>query len=167
AFHAARSQTEASSQTASSRWPEGAAMPPQRIHFQVAGEGALAEALAAALAARLPDAVPAAETAVADLRVRIEAADVTWTPVYGRAEVTASAAYSSDGEFGFWVERPYHFQFDDDDTRAAQVVRVALDVTVRDRSIGLLSRPAYHALLADRLALEVNQMLQMHVFAAP
>ena len=44
AFHAARSQTEASSQTASSRWPEGAAMPPQRIHFQVAGEGALAEA---------------------------------------------------------------------------------------------------------------------------
>lgn len=166
-IHAARSQTESDAQMASSRWPQAAAVPSQTIYYRIEGKGALPDALAKALPLHLPNAVAVSGTAAPDLRVRIETADVTWTPVYGRAEVTASAAFSSDGEFGFWRERPYHFQVDNAGTETAQVVRVALDVTVRDRSIGLLSRPAYAEILADRLALEVNQMLQTHVFAAP
>lgn len=167
-FHMANSETQTNATTASSRWPSGASVPSQTVPYRVEGAGPLAAALRGALPQTLTNAQPAADTAVPQLIIRIDQADINWTPVYGRAEIAATAAFSSNGDFSFMETEPTYFQFNnDDDAGAGYIVQAASEISLSDNSTGLLSRPGYHQLLAGKLAEEINKALQANVFAAP
>jgi hypothetical protein len=167
-FHMANSETQTNVTTASSRWPTGASLPPQTVYYQVEGDGPLATALREALARQLSDAALAEATAVPQLIVRIDQADINWTPVYGRAAIVATAAFSSNGDFAFMETEPTYFQFNDgDDAGTGYIVQASSEISLTDKSTGLLSRPGYRQILAEKLAEEVNKVLQTHIFAAP
>ncbi len=167
-FHMVNSETQTSVTTASSRWPSEASLSPQTVHYRVEGDDPLATALREALAHELPDAALAEATAVPQLIVRLERAHITWTPVFGRAEIVATAAFSSNGDFAFMDTDPARFQFNDgEDAGAGYIVQASAEISLTDRSPGLLSRPAYRQILAEKLAAEVNKVLQTHIFTAP
>ncbi len=167
-FHMARSETQASATTASSRWPQEAVAPSQPVHFVVEGNGPLAEALTAALEREVPNANAASETAETNLIVQIDKAQINWTPVSGRAEIEVTAAFSSNEDFSFIEQRPFYFQYNNgDDQGAGYIVQSASEVRLTDRSNGLLSRPGYTQFLAEKIAAEINKALQTQVFAMP
>ncbi|MCB9419802.1 MAG: hypothetical protein H6667_08355 [Ardenticatenaceae bacterium] len=167
-FHLANSETQTNATTVSSRWPSEASVPPQTVPYRIEGDGPLAVALREALSQKLMNAQPAADTAVPQLIVRIDQANINWTPVHGRAEIMTTAAFSSNGDFAFMAAEPTYFQFnDDDDAGAGFIVQAASEISLTDKSTGLLSHPGYHQLLADKLAEEINKALQTNIFAAP
>lgn len=166
-FHVARDEMQANAVTSSSRWPEKAAMPPQTIRYRVEGDGPLAMALVDVLAEELPDAQAAEVTAVPDLIVYVDKADINWTPIRSRADVAVTAAFSSNGDFSFVGERPFHFQINADDTQESSQVLAASEISIHDQAAGLISRPSYVNKLAKQVAADINTMLQTHIFAAP
>lgn len=167
-FHMARSETQTNVTTASSRWPSGASLPPQTVQYRVEGDDPLTAALREALPQKLINAQPAAETAVPQLIIRIDQAQINWTPVYGRADLTLGAAFSSNGDFAFMETEPTYFQFNsDEDAGAGYIVQSSSQISLTDQSTGLLSRPGYNQLLADKLAEEINKVMQTTIFATP
>ncbi|MCA9874210.1 MAG: hypothetical protein KC441_11165 [Anaerolineales bacterium] len=167
-FHMANSETQTNVTTASSRWPSETSLPPQTVQYRVEGDDLLAMALRQALAGQLSNAELAEGTAVPQLIVRIDQERTNWTPVYGRAEIVVTAAFSSNGDFAFMETEPTHFQFNEgDDAGTGHLVQALAEISLTDRSGGLLSRPGYRQLLAEKLAQEVDKALQTQVFAAP
>lgn len=162
-FHYANSITEASSATSSSRWPQGEAMPGHSITYAVEGDGPLAEALVAALEQVVPAAELADEGEVPQLIVRFEEVDTSWTPFYAKAEASVTAAVSSNGDFSFREGEPTHFE----NAGSAKGLQAISEIKVTDQSRGLFSLPGYRAILAERLAQEIGEMLRTQIFAAP
>jgi len=167
-FHLASSETQTNVTTASSRWPSGTSLPSQTVQYKVDGDSSLAEALRETLPQKLMNAQPAADTAVPQLIVRPDQVNINWTPLYGRAEIVVTAAFSSNGDFAFMETEPTHFQLNGGENGGTgPVVQAATKISLTDKSIGLLSRPGYHQLLAGKLAEEINKAVQANVFAAP
>jgi len=138
----------------------------QRLTVAVAGENAFAEKLRRALLAELTDSSLSAYgewqvTADADnnnvhLLVQIENNTTFWTPVYAQATLITTLAHASDGDLSWHGTVPVIMETDDD----ALILRADGEFQLRDRSGGLLSRPAYHRLLAESMATEIVQRLE-------
>ena len=167
-FHLATSETQTNVTTASSRRPSGASLSSQTVPYKVEGNGSLAEALREALPQKLMNAQLAADTAVPQLIVRLDQTDIHWTPVYGRAEIVATAAFSSNGDFAFMETKPTYFQLNNGEGDSTNsVVQAASEISLTDKSTGLFSRPGYYQLVANKLAEEINKALQSNIFTAP
>lgn len=162
----ARSATTRDMSVASARLPSGAVFPEQTVPVAVEGEKPLAGALADALAAQ-PNMQPAAasETPLLIISVDEETSDVLWTPVFAEATVATTVMFSSNGSFAFRQSDPAIFEFTSEDD--APIVMFEAQITVSDRSTGWISRPAAYRWLADTIADEVSNAVQMHAFAAP
>lgn len=130
----------------------------------VEGNSALARKLRASLeeelddsgfgAVEVLDALPAnVESAI--LLVELDEANPTWTPVYGRADMTVEIAFSSSGQLDWRDESPVVFSSE----QGPQVLSRG-EVLVEDVSWGLLSRVGYSHLLANAVAGNIDMFLQ-------
>jgi hypothetical protein len=138
----------------------------QSMTLAVAGEGALAEKLRQALLAELTASSRfvnrdwVVETNAGnnnlDLLVTIDANRTFWTPVYGQATLATSLVYASDGDISWYGTSPVIMETDD----GTPVLWADGDFELSDRSGGLLSRPAYQRLLAEKMAVEIVRALE-------
>lgn len=127
------------------------------------------DSLSPAVAAALPDALAATEvgqaTAVANLDgvtgpallVTLDVADRLWTPVYGRANLTATVYYAYDGQAPWPLDEAVQFT-------GSPAIKADGEFTVSDTTWGLLSHPSYQAHLAAALAQAIAGGLQQDVF---
>lgn len=79
--------------------------------------------------------------------------DTSWTPLVGRASLTATVTYAADGDVQFSVDEPVMLSH-------SPALKAAGDVTLSDTSWGLLSRPAYTNYLAAALAEAIAAALE-------
>jgi len=166
-FQFTRNETISSGTTASSRWPEGAAVAPHTLSYEIEGEAPLVEPVREAVEQHL-DVRPAVPDETPELIIVLEETAVGWSPFRSRAEIKASALFSSNGDFDFRESRPYFFEFNADDGQDdGLIVQVAAEYEINDQSAGVISRPGYLDQLADKLAQEVANTVQTHIFAAP
>lgn len=131
----------------------------------VAGEGALVEKLRRALVAELTaNSLLAngewvietnADNNNLNLLVTIESSRTFWTPVYGQATLATSLVYASDGDISWYGISPIVMETDD----GSPVLWADGDFELNDRCGGLLSKPAYQRLLAERMAAEIVSAL--------
>jgi hypothetical protein len=89
------------------------------------------------------------------LVVKVEQPDVLWTPLFANSHFTIQAGYSSTGDTTLIGEPPVTV-----DNRHGAALNMYGEYTIRDRSWGLISRPAYHQSLADSLAREIVASLK-------
>ena len=82
--------------------------------------------------------------------VRFTERSVAWTPVFARSLLRARVSYASDGATDWLEDTPPAIA-----GAADPVLRVRISVEVTERSVGVLSRPAYTHRLARSLADEV------------
>lgn len=164
-----QSRTETSTTTAASRQPTGATVTSQTVHYQVKGDSPLARELAAELATTLADAQPADSNEPLNLVVELEESRVQWTPFVSRATMVLLAGFSTNGDFAFLDARPFAFRSAPEAaaTPDAGVVQAAIEITLSDRSTGLMSRPGYTDLVAESLAVALEDALQTQLFTMP
>lgn len=86
--------------------------------------------------------------------------DRLWTPVYARATLTAQVYYAYDGDLPWPLDEPVVFDI-------SPAVKADGEFIVTDRTVGLISRPAYHHHLARSLAQNIAAALQNDVFTPP
>jgi hypothetical protein len=138
----------------------------QSMRLAVAGEGALAEKLRQALLAELTASSLFAsgdwvvETNAGnnnlDLLITVDANRTFWTPVYAQATLATILVYASDGDISWHGASPIIMETDD----GTPVLWADGDFELSDRSGGLLSRPAYQRLLAEKMAAEIVRALE-------
>lgn len=168
-FHVMQSSTNV--EHTLSTYRTGQTTPPSmagsfRMHYRVDGEGRLARALAEALKTELEmNSSVAAATQVAAGAQLTEAplllVQVTperlWTPVYGRATVTAQIFFAYDGDAPWPLDEPVVFE-------VSPAVKADGAFTLTDSSFGLISKPAYEQHLAQALAADIVTALQNDAF---
>ncbi len=168
-FNLSRSQTTSEHRLITYHLGDGPLTPVpdgQRLTVAVAGEHAFAAKLRQALLAELTSSNLSGSgtwqvTADTDsnnvhLLVQIDNNETFWTPVYAQATLSARLAHASDGDLSWHGTSPVVMESDDD----AFTLRADGEFQLRDRSGGLLSRPAYQRLLAESMATEIVQRLE-------
>lgn len=172
-FHASRRQTTVDRQLsvgrsipgeADGQLPESMRDQPA-LAYSVTGDDRLADALRGALDQQLRanpilgDIVliePPSEIAEAPyLIIEITRQEITWTPVYATATLTAQAAFSSDGDVSFRERSQMGPQNGD----RQPLSQAEAEFQLRDTSWGLISRPAYLRLVATSLAENISQAM--------
>lgn len=78
---------------------------------------------------------------------------VRWTPVFGKATVAATVAFSSNGDLSWRDGGAFRF------TSGEPAVMSEGTYTITDETAGLLSLPAYEAHLGERLAEAIGKSL--------
>lgn len=168
-FHLTSSQTQTSASLGTGR--SGETLPANMapgftLDYQVTGPDELATAVREAL----PDALAATSvgeaTAVAALNatdhprllIVVDVVERVWTPVYGRAHVTANVYFASAADVP-WDEAMVLTE--------SPEIQAEGEFSVEDTSWGLLSKPAYTQMLAQALANEMAARLQADVFQRP
>jgi hypothetical protein len=167
-FSISRSQTTSEHRLATYRLGDDIPAPApadQSRTLAVAGEGALVEKLRRALLAELNASnlftngewvvEPNAGNNNLDLLVTIESSRTFWTPVYGQATLATSLVYASDGDVSWYGTTPVVMETDD----GSPVLWADGDFELKDRCGGLLSKPAYQRLLAEKMAAEIVSTL--------
>ncbi len=167
-FSITRSQTTSEHRLATYRLGDDIPAPAptaQSRTLAVAGEGALVEQLRRALLAELATSSLltnsdwVVETNAGnnnlDLLVTIESNRTFWTPVYGQSTLATSLVYASDGDISWYGTVPVIMETDD----GSPVLWADGDFELSDRCSGLLSKPAYQRLLAERMAAEIVSAL--------
>jgi len=171
-FRAARSATEVEHTLSTARAGETLPQNMARgstLYYVVQGEDRLAKVLRGALAAEL-EALPAVSAATdisgmaqeerAPLLLVALAPQRLWTPLYGRATVTAQLYFADDGDAPWPVDEAMVLE-------TSPAVRASGEFTVVDSTWGLISRPAYSEHLAEALAQRIATALQDDVFKNP
>jgi hypothetical protein len=166
-FHATHSQNHINSNvsTYAISLQEGERLPPnQPLAVFITSSGALANAFRQELVQRLQASPefsnvnfygsPKEPMGQPALHIEIIQEAITWTPVYGRANLTFQVSYASDGGV---TQR---------DTETAimsnemgPVVRMNGTFEQADSTFGLLSRPAYMRLLSESTAEQIMKSL--------
>lgn len=172
-FRAARSATEVNHTLSTYRTgqtlPDSMA-PGFTVNYAVRGEQATVEALTEALqdeleaqpniGAATPLALDRAQNRSAPLLLVDLTSDRLWTPFYARATLTAQLYYAYDGDAPWPLDEPVVFDI-------SPAVKADGEFTVTDRTIGLISKPAYHQHLAQSLATDIAAALQNDAFTRP
>ena len=138
------------------------------LQYQVEGPPELAIVVRDTLPDTLAGTIVGEVTAVSDLnatntpRLLVELAVVErlWTPVYGRAQVTANIYFANVADVPWPLDEPMIL------TESPEI-QAKGEVTVNDTTWGLLSKPAYTQLLGRALADEIGAKLQDEVFQIP
>jgi hypothetical protein len=170
-FHIARSGTEEAHTLSTYR--TGESLPDSmasgfRLSLAVDGPDQLAQAVAAALQAELEqntavDSVTittgAPEPSAEPLLLVDLTSDRFWTPVYGRATLTAQIFFAYDGDAPWPLDEPVVF-------RVSPAIKADGHFTVEDTTWGLISKPAYIDHLAQALADALAAALQDDAFQA-
>jgi hypothetical protein len=136
----------------------------EKIILALVGEGPLVDALQKALAVEMKDAGlgdieplqgidPKYQNPV--LVVEIGRPGVLWTPFFSTSQFTIQAGYSSTGDTTFMGKTPVNI-----DNRNGPNMIMYGEYKISDRSLGLISRPGYHQILADYLAREIVATLK-------
>lgn len=172
-FRAAQSATEVNhtlnTYRTGQRLPDSMA-PGFTLNVAIRGEPAIVEALTEALQEQLeaqPNVGTATSLALDRAQVRGEPvllADLTsdrlWTPVYARATLNAQIYYAYDGDAPWPLDKPVVFD-------VSPAIKSDGEFVVTDRTMGLISKPAYHRHLAQSLASDIAAALQDDVFTRP
>lgn len=137
----------------------------QNLIVAVIGEGAFANRLREAILVELTASNLAAQghwVATADtssdtlhLVVRVDHNTSLWTPVYAQATVNTTLGYASNHDLSWHGTLPISMEMDDD----VSLLWANGEFELSDSSRGLLSRPAYHRILAEKMAAEMVQAL--------
>lgn len=137
----------------------------QGIIVIVVGEGAFAEQLRETLLTELSTSRLAAygqwvittddSRDALHLLVRVDDNNIFWTPVYAQATLDASLGYASDHDLSWHGIYPVSMEKED----GAPVLWADGQFHLSDRSSGLLSRPAYQRILAEKMAAEMVRAL--------
>lgn len=138
------------------------------LHYWVEGRSDLATAVREALPEALAETSAGRATAVSDLNavdpprlfVELDVADRLWTPLYGRAQVTARIYFANAADVPWPQDAPMIFD-------NSPEIQATGEFTVRDATWGLLARPAYNRLLGEALADAIAAGLQQDVFRLP
>jgi hypothetical protein len=168
-FRVARSRTEENHSLSTYR--TGESLPDSmasgfRLSLVVDGQDQLAEAVATALQAELEE-----NTTVDSVTITTDtpdsgaspvllvdlASDRLWTPVYGRATLTAQLFFAYDGDAPWPLDEPVVF-------RVSPAVKADGQFTIEDTTWGLISKPAYSEHLAQALADAMATALQSNAF---
>lgn len=172
-FRAAQSATEVDHNLSTYRTgqtlPDSMA-PGFTLNYAIRGEQATVEALTEALqdelealpniGAATPLTLDRAQTRGAPFLLVDLTSDRLWTPFYARATLTAQIYYAYDGDAPWSLDEPVVFDI-------SPAVKADGEFTVTDRTMGLISRPAYHQHLAQSLASDIAAALQNDVFSRP
>ncbi|MFU8773476.1 MAG: hypothetical protein ACNA8H_13795 [Anaerolineales bacterium] len=86
--------------------------------------------------------------------IEFEKIDITWTPIYGRAEIEVAIAFATDGDVSFRHRTPVHF--DDGDSPS---LKISGDLQIQDETRGLMSRVAYHKHLQEIVSQAITDIL--------
>jgi hypothetical protein len=166
-FKAATSNTAADSQVSTIGSGEGYAEGPPLVVYVAAPDnlaGPLQQALVNRVGTLAPFATiaaidtPAPEPGSAALIVSVDRRTYIWTPVYATADLGVQFAFATDGRVD-WTD------LGEVDTvmEASPAVRQSGDLSIRDRTIGLVSHPAYRNHVAgqigDRVLESINSAL--------
>jgi hypothetical protein len=137
----------------------------QNLIVDVVGEGAFADKLREALLAELTAsnlvdqgqwvATPDADSDALHLVVQVDHNTFLWTPVYAQATVKTTLGYASNHDLSWHGTFPISMENDDD----APLLWATGEFELSDSARGLLSRPAYQRILAEKLAAEMVQAL--------
>lgn len=143
--------------------------PGATLYYAVRGEEQLAAAMRAALKREL-EALPEVGTATdisgmaeesrAPLLLVELAPERLWTPVYGRASLSAQVYYAFDGDAPWPTGEAIVLE-------DSPAVKASGEFTLTDNSWGLISKPAYSAHVADALAQDIAAALQSDVYKDP
>ena len=92
------------------------------------------------------------------LVVKVREPSSIWTPFFAVSQFSVQAGYATDGDMTFMdgldKTKPYIRNSD------PSAVNLYTEHEIKDRSIGLISRPGYYGCLADYLAQEIVQALK-------
>lgn len=137
----------------------------QNLTVAVVGEGAFADKLREAIltelaASRLAPqgqwlATSDTNSQALHLVIRVDHTSSLWTPVYAQATVKATLGYASDHDLSWHGTLPISMETDHD----APLLWATGEFELSDSSRGLLSRPAYQRILAEKMAAEIVQSL--------
>lgn len=89
------------------------------------------------------------------LMVQPEESSVSWTPIFARASISIKIVYASDGDLSWRDDRSVVMSTRD----GRPQIRVRGDLKLEDTTRGLVSRPAYQRHLAERIAMQVSDVL--------
>lgn len=93
------------------------------------------------------------------LTVELTQHKVLWTPVMGRAEVAAEAAYATHGDVSFRNTQPVHFTSQE----GPAVLQMMGTYTLADASWGIMSRMGYDDYLADRIVQRIVESIETEI----
>lgn len=167
-LYAATSRTETNATMEVGR--SGGSLPPNMepgftLLFQVEGPPELAEAVSKELPGALAETSMGEATAVPDLNaaggprllITLDIEDRLWTPVYGHAQVTARITLANVADVPWPQDEPMIL------TESPEI-QAKGEITVKDTTWGLVSKPAYTRLLGQALAEGIGAKLQNDVF---
>jgi hypothetical protein len=137
----------------------------QILTVAVVGEGAFADRLREAILAELTASNLATQgqwIATSDagsdalhLLVRVDHDTFLWTPVYAQATVNTTLGYASNHDLSWYGTFPVSMETDHE----APLLWATGEFELSDSSSGLISRPAYQRILAEKIATEMVQAL--------
>lgn len=169
-FRVAVSSTQAEKLVATTDSGDNLPTPMQRnnkISTVLVGEGPLVRALQKALMEKMDRAGIGEIELVEELEpayqspalvVKVGKPGPIWTPVFAMSALPIHAGYASNGDMAFMeIIEETHTSIASPDH---SVLTMYGEYEVRDRSLGLISRPGYHQFLADYLALEIVTALK-------
>ncbi len=99
---------------------------------------------------------PANQANMPQLYVRLTPKQYFWTPVYAQVEYEISVSYGSNGDVSFRDQETPYFKF----SSGEPALKFQENLTLRDRSTGLMSAPGYKHYLAEQVAQHILQTLQ-------
>ncbi len=167
-FSAMKSTIAQNSSGASSNGGDGAALnrSPDKTGLFVGGESKLASALQQALTQKLSGQVFTGQIVPVDgasdtadhplLFVSIDQQNITWTPVYARADLEVSIFYATDGDVSFRHSQPPEFKM----TSNQPALKMNGKYSFTDSSWGLISNPGYVTYLAGEVAKAILTNIQ-------
>ncbi len=167
-FRAAQSNLAQNSTVASSSGGNEAALSrsPDKTGLFVSSEGKLGAALQQALTQKMNGWVVTGQVVPVDgtsdkadyplLFITIEQQDISWTPVYARADLKIAMFYSSDGDVSFRHSQPPEFK----QTSNQPTLKMDGTYSFTDVSYGLISSPGYVNYLAGEIAKAIATNIQ-------
>ncbi len=163
-FSAMKSDIAQNSSVASSNGGDESALnrSPDKTGLFVGGESQLGAAVHQALTKKLSGQVVTGEIVPVDgtsdkadyplLFVSLEQQDITWTPVYAKADVKVSIYYATDGDVSFRHNQPPGFTMPGDQP----ALKMDGTYSFTDTSWGLISSPGYMNYLAGEIAKAIS-----------
>jgi hypothetical protein len=91
---------------------------------------------------------PGPASGSAALVVAVDRRTYVWTPFYATTQLSVRVAFASDGQ----VDWDQLGQIVPDIPQASRAIRFSSDLEIRDRSLGLISRPGYRSHIAQQIS---------------
>jgi len=164
-FKAMQSQMTRNSSIATSHYENQTTTPqltPDKTGLFISGDDQLVNALQRELTHLLGGQIQFGEIVLVDgmsdkadyplLFVTLDKQDITWSPVYARAELEVTVSYASNGDVSFRHTTPVEFKHTSDQ----QLMMINGQYSFADTSWGLISNPGYVNYLAKEIAKAIS-----------